>query len=180
MNAPSNICDFFTKANSKHKHETRFSSSGNYYVQTSRLNLNQDSFSRFGAKLWNAIPNEFRQLSKGAFKKNFHDFLLSIMEAEDDYVEVPILLQKMANSAFSTQCTNNQSVLFVVNLIVISFCKTIYFVTSACFSVILIYPHSLFSYFTILSVYHLYIDCCNLSSPPASSSFCYLQAEMAK
>ena len=85
MNAPSNICDFFTKANSKHKHETRFSSSGNYYVQTSRLNLNQDSFSRFGAKLWNAIPNEFRQLSKGAFKKNFHDFLLSIMAAEDDY-----------------------------------------------------------------------------------------------
>ena len=31
--------------------------------------LNQDSFSRFGAKLWNAIPNEFRQLSKGAFEK---------------------------------------------------------------------------------------------------------------
>ena len=99
MNAPSNICDFFTKANSKHKHETRFSSSGNYYVQTSRLNLYQDSFSRFGAKLWNAIPNEFRQLCKGAFK------------------------------------------------------KTTYFGTSACFSVILIYPDSLFSYFTILSVY---------------------------
>ena len=102
INAPSNICDFFTKANSKHKHETRFSSSGNYYVQTSRLNLNQDSFSRFGAKLWNAIPNEFRQLSKGAFKKKFHEFLLSIMEVEDDYVEVPILLQKMTNSASST------------------------------------------------------------------------------
>ena len=40
----------------------------------------------------------------------------------------------------------------MVNLIVISFCKTIYSVTLACFSVILIYPHSLFSYFTILSV----------------------------
>ena len=83
MNAPSNICDFFTKANSKHKNETRFSSSGNY-VQTSRLNLNQDSFSRFGAKRWNGIPNEFRQLSKGAFKKIFYEFLLSIMAAEDD------------------------------------------------------------------------------------------------
>ena len=35
-------------------------------------------------------------------------------------------------------------------MIVISFCKTIYFVTLACFSVILIYPHSLFSYFTII------------------------------
>ena len=57
MNAQSNICDFFTKANSKHKYETWFSSSGKYYVQTSRLNLNQDSFSRFGAKRWNAIPN---------------------------------------------------------------------------------------------------------------------------
>ena len=51
------------------------------------------------------------------------------MEAEDDYVDVPILLQKMANSAPSTQYTNNRQVLLVVNLIVISFCKTIYFVT---------------------------------------------------
>ena len=33
---------------------------------------------------------------------------------------------------------------------VISFCKNIYFVTLACFSVILIYPDSLFSYFTII------------------------------
>ena len=34
LNAPSNICDLFTKVNSKYKHETRFSWSGNYYVQT--------------------------------------------------------------------------------------------------------------------------------------------------
>ena len=33
---------------------------------------------------------------------------ISIMETEDNYVEVPILLQKMANSASSTQCTNNR------------------------------------------------------------------------
>ena len=51
MNAPFNICDFFTKAYSKQKRETRFSLSGNYYVQTSRLNLNQDSFARSGARL---------------------------------------------------------------------------------------------------------------------------------
>ena len=100
MNAPSNICDFFTKTNSKHKHETTFSSSGNS-IQTSRLNLNQDSFSRFSAKLWNSSPNEFRQIFKGAFKNSFHDFLLLIIEAEDDYVEGPILLEKMANSASS-------------------------------------------------------------------------------
>ena len=93
MNAPSNICDFFTKANSKHKHETRFSSSGNY-VQTSRLNLNQDSFSRFGAKVWNAILNKFRQLSKGAFKKNFHDFLLSIMKQRTIMLKCPFSYKK--------------------------------------------------------------------------------------
>ena len=61
----------------------------------SRLNQNQGSFSRIGVKLWNAIPNEFRQLSKGSFKKHFHDLLLSLMETEDDFVEVPILLQKI-------------------------------------------------------------------------------------
>ena len=94
LNSPCNICDLFTKANSKHKHETSFSSSGNYCVQTSRLNQNQGSSSSSGAKLWNAIPNEFPQLSKGAFKKRYHDLLLSIIETEDDYVEVPILLQK--------------------------------------------------------------------------------------
>ena len=29
------------------------------------------------------------------------------MEAEDDYVEVPILLQKMTSSAALAKCTNN-------------------------------------------------------------------------
>ena len=102
LNAPSNIFDLFTKANSKHKHETRFSWSGNYYVQTSRPNQNQGSFSSFGAKLWNAIPNEFRQLSNVSFKKHFHDLLFSTMETEDYYVEAPILLQKVAKSAATT------------------------------------------------------------------------------
>ena len=55
--------------------------------------------------------------------------------------------------------------MLVVNLIVISFCKTIYFVTLACFSVILIYPHSLFSYFifsyfTLYDFYFINYDCC--------------------
>ena len=37
-------------------------------------------------KHWNAILNEFAQLSKLDFKKHFHDLLLSIMETADDYV----------------------------------------------------------------------------------------------
>ena len=67
-----------------------------------RIDKNQGSFSSFGAKLWNAIPNEFRQLSKGSFKKHFHDLLLSTMETEDYYVEAPIPVQKVAKSAATT------------------------------------------------------------------------------
>ena len=48
MNAPSNIFDFSPKANSKHKHETRFSSSGNYYVP----NFKTESKSRFFFQVW--------------------------------------------------------------------------------------------------------------------------------
>ena len=59
LNAPSNICDLFTKANSEHKHETRFSSSGNYYVQTSGLNQNQGSSSSSGLNFGTQFPTNF-------------------------------------------------------------------------------------------------------------------------
>ena len=36
------------------------------------------------------------QLHKSDFKKHIQNMLLSILEAEDDYVEAPILLQKIA------------------------------------------------------------------------------------
>ena len=69
------------KANEKHKHETRFSSSGNFYINTSRLNQNQGYFASLGAKLWNSIRDELRQLPKRAFKKHNNNMLLSILEA---------------------------------------------------------------------------------------------------
>ena len=54
-------------------------------------------FLKFGAKLWISICDKFRQLPKTAFKKHINDMLFSLLEAEDDYVESPILLQKIAN-----------------------------------------------------------------------------------
>ena len=54
LNAPSSICDLFIKANSKHKHETRFCSS-----EIIMSKLQERIKISFGAKLWNAIPNEF-------------------------------------------------------------------------------------------------------------------------
>ena len=94
---PSNISDLFTQVNKIYTHKTRSSSSGNFYMKSSSLSLNQRSFARFWAKLWNSFQNKFRQLPKSPFKKHVHDLLFLIMEAEDDYVETTILVYKIAN-----------------------------------------------------------------------------------
>ena len=83
---PSNISDLFTKVNKINTYKTKNSSSGNFYIKSSSLSLNQRSFARFGAKLWNSYRDKFRQLPKSAFKKHVHDLLLLITEAEDNYV----------------------------------------------------------------------------------------------
>ena len=103
LTVPTNISNLFTKANEKHNHETRFSSSDNFYINPSRLNQNQGSFARFRAKLWNSICDELRQLPKRAFKKHINDMLFWLLEAEDDYDGSPILLQKIANYQTNTQ-----------------------------------------------------------------------------
>ena len=61
------------------------------------LNENQGSFARFGAKFWNSICDELRQLLKTAFKTHISDMLLSLLEAEDDYDQASIPFQKIAN-----------------------------------------------------------------------------------
>ena len=96
MIVPPNISDLFTKAKEKHMHKTRFSSSNNFYITASRLSQTQGPFARFGAKLWNSLHDKCRQLPKSAFKKHIQSMLLSILEVEDDYVEAPILLQKIS------------------------------------------------------------------------------------
>ena len=65
---PSNISDLFTKVNKIHTHKTRSSSSGNFYIKSSSLSLNQVSFARFGAKLWNSLS--FSCSHKGNIKKS--------------------------------------------------------------------------------------------------------------
>ena len=103
LTVPTNISNLFIRANEKHNHETRFSSPDNFDINPSRVNQNQGSFARFGAKLWNSICDELRQLPKRAFKKHINDLLFLLLEAEDDYDESPILLQKIANYRMGTQ-----------------------------------------------------------------------------
>ena len=67
--APSNICELFSYVDEHHYYHTRASSNKNMYCQFSRLNIQYNSFSRFGVRLWNSIPQNTKSLSKKSFKK---------------------------------------------------------------------------------------------------------------
>ena len=59
-----------------HPYKTRSSSSGNFYIQYSRLNQQHNSTTRFGARVWNCLPPQVRQLPKKQFKKKIRGFYL--------------------------------------------------------------------------------------------------------
>ena len=49
LSVPSNISDLFTQVNKIHMHNTRSSSSCNFYIKSLSLSLNRRSFASFGA-----------------------------------------------------------------------------------------------------------------------------------
>ena len=51
-------------------------------------------FSRLGVKLWNKIPSHITNLPKKAFKRILRKLLLDILEMEDDYIEISLLIKK--------------------------------------------------------------------------------------
>ena len=95
--APQNICDLFTCSSDAHTYNTRFSNAGNFYVNKSRLRIQLNSFSIFGAKLGNCLKPELRKLRKKPFKNKIHQFLLAVLGNEDDYLDVSTLMLKITN-----------------------------------------------------------------------------------
>ena len=65
--APQNICNLFTFTQDIHQSNTRSASSGNYFINRSRLNHHKNSFSIVGAKIWNSIPESYWKLPKQIF-----------------------------------------------------------------------------------------------------------------
>ena len=92
---PSGILNLFLKTSSFHYYNTRASASGNFYVNSSNLELYKLSFSRFGAKLWNEIPCNIRQLPKNKFKTTVCKLIFDILNSEDDYIDTPTLIKKV-------------------------------------------------------------------------------------
>ena len=93
--ARKDISEKFVKISSIHSYNTRAASCGKYHIQFSRLNQQQNSFSCFGAKVWNCLPSQVCNLPKLAFKKSIRKALFAALESEEDYIEAPNLLSKI-------------------------------------------------------------------------------------
>jgi hypothetical protein len=91
---PSSISDCFIHSRQIHNHNTSHCVSKNYYIEYVRLTKTNSSFARVGAKVWNNISTVC-ELGRTNFNKIIKKTLLTILELEDDYVDVPTIVQQM-------------------------------------------------------------------------------------
>ena len=97
--APQNICNLFTSTQDIHQYNTRSASSGNYYINHSRLNHRKNSFSIVGAKIWNSIPESYRRLPKHIFKNKIQALLFVTLETLDSYADTSTLISEIKKAS---------------------------------------------------------------------------------
>ena len=95
--APINIINLFTKSGSVHSYNSRSAAADNFYVEHSRLELQKQSFSRAGVRLWNNVPVRLRNLRKTVFKKELHQIFISILKEENAYNDIPAIIHRIAD-----------------------------------------------------------------------------------
>ena len=93
--APTNMLNLFQKTSNIHSYNTRSSTSGKFFVKSSRLEIQNNSFSRLGVKLWNKIRCYITDLPKRTFKRVLRKLLFDILVKEDDYIQIPMIIQKV-------------------------------------------------------------------------------------
>ena len=79
--APSNIKRLFTRTSNIPTYTTRSSTSQLFRVKHSKLKMQKKTFSRVGVKVWNKMPNEYKNLSKKSFEKETKRVLLNILDS---------------------------------------------------------------------------------------------------
>ena len=89
--APANMLNLFQKTSNLHLHNAGSSTSGKFYVKSSRLEIQNNFLSRLGVKLWNKIPRYITDLPKKALRK----LLFYIFEKEDDHFQIPAIIKKV-------------------------------------------------------------------------------------
>ena len=83
-------------------------------LSTLGLKCKKKAFSRVGVKVWNEMPNEYKNLSKKSFKKETKRALLNILETEDSYMEPDEIMLKFKHSKIESNLTS--STIFFVHL----------------------------------------------------------------
>ena len=94
-NTPLNILNFFKNLSVIHSFNTRSSTSGKFYVQSSSLEIQKRSFSRFFVKLWKEIPQRVKALPKKGCKREIRGILFKILINENDYIETSTIVKKV-------------------------------------------------------------------------------------
>ena len=82
------MLNLFQKTSNIHSYNTRSSTSSKFYVKSSRLEIQNNSFSLLGVKLWNKIPRYITDLPKKAFKR----VLFDLLEKKNDYIQIPMII----------------------------------------------------------------------------------------
>ena len=135
---PANIFNLFLHPTQVHSYNTRFSETGSLNIKYSRTNQLKHSFSRFGARIWNSIPQSIRLLPKHKFKASLHQLLLHILELEDTYVDTPTLIHKLNKMTWNVKQSCNFVKLYCYN-----FSSSLYRLYNSIFS----FPFLFLSYF---------------------------------
>lgn len=65
------------------------------YLLNRQIEIRKRSFSQFGVRLWNEILCCIRDLLKDVFKGEICWLLFNILPLEHDYIETPIMIQKI-------------------------------------------------------------------------------------
>ena len=86
--SPPQISNLFNYQHNIHSHNTRSSARGNFFLEYSRLDKQNMSFSRNGVRIWNNLSDEIRQMPKLKFKRNIHNMLLQKLSEANEYIDL--------------------------------------------------------------------------------------------
>ena len=89
------MSNVFHKTSNIYSYNTGSSTSGTFYVKSSRLEIQNNSFSRLRVKLWNEIPRYITDLPKKTFERVLRKFLFDFLEKEDDFIQIPMIIKKV-------------------------------------------------------------------------------------
>ena len=87
--APALIQNLFSHVSDIHSYNTRSATTNKFCVMSSSLEQLKNSFSRFGVRLWNALPENIEKSASGnLLKKQMHETLtcINIFKQENLYL----------------------------------------------------------------------------------------------